>query len=321
MDNCLYIVVPCYNEQEVLEITSKKLKTKLNTLIHTGKVSDKSKILFIDDGSKDKTWEIISSLCQEEDIFCALSLSRNRGHQNALFAGLMFSKKYADLVVTIDADLQDDLDAIDSMIEKYNDGCEIVYGVRKSRKTDSYVKRFSAEGFYRLMNFMGVETIFNHADYRLMSQKALEALSNFKEVNLFLRGIIPMIGFKNDTVEYDRAPRLAGKSKYPLKKMINFALDGITSLSIKPIRIITTIGFIVFVASIAMFIYTLVRFFSGATVIGWPSLISSIWAIGGLTLLSIGIVGEYVGKIYLETKKRPKYIISKIIGRYGKNEK
>lgn len=321
MDNCLYIVVPCYNEQEVLEITSKKLKTKLNTLIHTGKVSDKSKILFIDDGSKDKTWEIISSLCKEEDIFCALSLSRNRGHQNTLFAGLMFSKKYADLVVTIDADLQDDLDAIDSMIEKYNDGCEIVYGVRKSRKTDSFFKRFSAEGFYRLMNFMGVETIFNHADYRLMSKKALEALSNFKEVNLFLRGIIPMIGFKNDTVEYDRAPRLAGKSKYPLKKMINFALDGITSLSIKPIRIITTIGFIVFVASIAMFIYTLVRFFSGATVIGWPSLISSIWAIGGLTLLSIGIVGEYVGKIYLETKKRPKYIISKVIGRYDKNEK
>lgn len=320
MKDCLYIVVPCYNEQDVLKETAIKLHEKINTLIFEKKISNLSKVLFVDDGSKDKTWEIIKNLHNQNPVFSALNLSRNKGHQNALLAGLMFSKDNADMVISIDADLQDDINKIDEMVDKYLDGCEIVYGVRTKRKTDRFLKRFTAEGFYRLINFMGVETIFNHADYRLMSKRALEALSEFKEVNLFIRGLIPMLGFKSDIVLYERSKRSAGKSKYPFSNMINFALDGITSLSIKPIRMITCIGFFVFLISIAMFIYTLIRFFSEATVTGWPSLISSIWVIGGAMLLSIGVIGEYIGKIYLETKNRPKYFINEFLEKDKKNE-
>ena len=256
------MVVPCYNEQEVLPETSKRLKAKLNELIQKEKISASSKALFVNDGSKDHTWPIIGQLYQDDPIFCGVNLSRNRGHQNALLAGLMTAKESADMVISMDADLQDDINVIDQMVDRYLDGCDIVYGVRSKRATDSFFKRFTAESFYRFMNAMGADIVFNHADYRLMSKRALEGLAEFKEVNLFLRGIVPMIGYKSDIVLYERSERFAGVSKYPLKKMFAFAMEGITSLSIKPIRLITKLGFTVFFISICMLIYTLVQYFT-----------------------------------------------------------
>lgn len=313
MNNILYIVIPCYNEEEVLPETAKRLKVKMNSLIEKRKISPESRVVMVNDGSKDKTWPIISALHEEDPLFSGINLSRNRGHQNALLAGLMTVKDLADAVISMDADLQDDINAIDEMADKFLDGCDIVYGVRSKRTTDSFFKRFTAESFYRLMNAMGANTVFNHADYRLMSKRALEGLAQFKEVNLFLRGIVPMIGYRTDTVTYERSERFAGESKYPLKKMVAFAMEGITSLSVKPIRLITGLGFVVFMVSIIMLIYIFVRFCMGATVAGWASVAVSVWAIGGLMLLSIGVVGEYIGKIYLESKARPRFIIEQFL--------
>lgn len=309
MPDILYIVVPCYNEEAVLPETAKRLGLKLKKLIEDKTVSDKSRVMFVNDGSKDKTWEIIKALHKDDGIFTGVNLSRNRGHQNALLAGLMTAKDKADVTISMDADLQDDINAADEMLKEYYGGCDIVYGVRSKRKTDTFFKKFTAEAFYRVMNFLGAETVFNHADYRLMSKRALEGLAEFREVNLFLRGIVPMIGYKTSSVYYERTERFAGESKYPLKKMISFALEGITSLSSKPIRYITIIGFLIFAVSILMLINFIVRWAIGVTVPGWASVICSVWAIGGLIMLSLGIIGEYIGKIYLEAKARPKYII------------
>ena len=309
----LYLVIPCYNEQEVLPETSRRLKEKMESLMDRNMISCDSKIMFVNDGSKDRTWEMIEELHDQDPLYQGVKLSRNRGHQNALLGGLMTAKEYADMVISLDADLQDDIDVIDQFVEKYYEGCDIVYGVRSARTTDTFFKRFTAEGFYKIINLMGGEVVFNHADYRLMSKRALNELANYKEVNLFLRGIVPMIGFKTDVVTYERHERLAGESKYPLKKMLALAVDGITSLSIKPIRFIVFLGFMILMCSILMLIYSLVQHFLGNTSIGWTSLIVSIWAIGGLQLLAIGVIGEYIGKIYLETKERPRYIIEKVL--------
>ena len=278
-----------------------------------GKIAPESRVLFVNDGSKDKTWEIISQLHEQCPLFSGADLTRNRGHQNALLAGLMTAKDRCDMAISMDADLQDDIDAVDAMVEQYYAGCDIVYGVRSSRKKDTFFKRFTAEGFYKLMNAMGAETVFNHADYRLMSRRALEGLAQFKEVNLFLRGIVPMIGYRTAAVSYERGERFAGESKYPLKKMLSFAMEGITSLSVKPIRMITGLGFLVFLISIAMLIYSIVRWAMGETILGWASLICSVWAIGGLILLSLGVIGEYIGKIYLETKERPRFLLREVL--------
>lgn len=309
----LYLVIPCYNEEEVLPETSKRLLEKMESLMQKGMISRESRIMFVNDGSKDRTWEIIEELHAQNPIYLGVKLSRNRGHQNALLGGLMTAKKYADMVISLDADLQDDIDAIDRFVEAYYEGCEIVYGVRSARKTDTFFKKFTAEGFYKIINLLGGEVVFNHADYRLMSRRALDELEQYKEVNLFLRGIVPMIGFQTGIVTYERHERFAGESKYPLKKMLALAVDGITSLSIKPIRLIVLLGMLIFLCSIAMLIYSLFQHFTGNTSIGWTSLIVSIWAIGGLQLLAIGIIGEYIGKIYLETKERPKFIIEKVL--------
>lgn len=309
----LYLVIPCYNEEEVLPETSKRLLEKMESLMQKGMISRESRIMFVNDGSKDCTWEIIEELHAQNPIYLGVKLSRNRGHQNALLGGLMTAKKYADMVISLDADLQDDIDAIDRFVEEYYEGCEIVYGVRSARKTDTFFKKFTAEGFYKIINLLGGEVVFNHADYRLMSRRALDELEQYKEVNLFLRGIVPMIGFQTGIVTYERHERFAGESKYPLKKMLALAVDGITSLSIKPIRLIVLLGMLIFLCSIAMLIYSLFQHFTGNTSIGWTSLIVSIWAIGGLQLLAIGIIGEYIGKIYLETKERPKFIIEKVL--------
>lgn len=309
----LYLVIPCYNEQEVLPETSGRLYQKMKDLMERGEISRESRIMFVNDGSRDRTWELIEELHEKDAVYQGVRLSRNRGHQNALLAGLMTAKDCADMVISLDADLQDDIDAIDRFVEQYYEGCEIVYGVRSARDTDTFFKRFTAEGFYRLINLMGGEVVFNHADYRLMSRRALEELSNYQEVNLFLRGIVPMIGFQTGVVTYERHERFAGESKYPLKKMLALAVDGITSLSIKPIRFIVFLGMLIFVCSFAMLAYSLIQHFLGNTSIGWTSLIVSIWAIGGLQLLAIGVIGEYIGKIYLETKGRPRYIIEKVL--------
>ena len=305
----MYIVIPCYNEEEVLEETTKELKIKLKKLISDKRISEKSRIMYVNDGSKDKTWEIIKDINKKEKLFTGISLSRNRGHQNALLAGLMTAKKYADFAISMDADLQDDVNAIDKMIEKYYEGNEIVYGVRSARKKDTFFKRFTAESFYKIMNKLGVEVVFNHADYRLTSKKVLDNLENFEEVNLFLRGMFPLIGYKSDIVYYERNERFAGESKYPLKKMINFAVDGITSFSIKPIRLILNVGIIIFVISVIMILYALINKIMGNTVSGWTFIVCSIWLIVGVQMMSLGVIGEYIGKIYNETKRRPKYII------------
>ena len=305
----LYIAVPCYNEEEVLPDSSGKLLNKLNEMIAQGKITADSRIALIDDGSKDKTWSIIEELHKENEMFQGIKLSRNRGHQNALLCGLMTLKDKCDAVISIDADLQDDINVFDEMVEKFEDGCDVVYGVRSKRETDTFFKRFTAEGYYKVLDKLGAKVIFNHADFRLMSARALEGFSQFKEVNLFLRGIVPMVGYKSDIVTYERSERLLGESKYPLKKMLALAFEGITSLSTKPIKLISRSGLFIFLVSIVMLIYFVIRYFMGATVDGWASIVVSIWALGGLQLLAIGVIGEYIGKIYLETKQRPRYIV------------
>ena len=309
----LYMVIPCYNEQEVLPETSLQLKEILYDLMDRGKISRESRVLFVNDGSKDETWNIIEDLHAQDPLFLGLKLSRNKGHQNALLAGLMTAKEYADVTISMDADLQDDVHVIEKFMDKYYEGCDIVYGVRSSRKKDTFFKKFTAQSFYRLMMAMGVDIVYNHADCRLMSKRSLYDLEQFKEVNLFLRGIVPLIGYQSAVVTYERNERFAGESKYPLKKMLAFAMDGITSFSIKPIRMITTMGVFIFAVSIVMLIYSVVQHFLGNTVSGWSSTMVSIWAIGGLQILSMGVIGEYVGKIYMEAKARPKFIIEKFL--------
>ena len=309
----LNIVIPCYNEEKALPFTKKELIKKMDDLIKKGLVSENSKVVLVNDGSRDKTWDLIKKLHEENDMFVGVNLSRNRGHQNALLAGLMYAKDNADISISMDADLQDDINVIDDMINKYNEGCDIVYGVRSSRKKDTFFKKFTAEGFYKFMNLMGVEVVFNHADCRLMSKRALIELSNFKEVNLFLRGIVPQLGFKTDIAYYERNERVAGESKYPLKKMLSFAIDGITSFSIKPLRMITSIGFCILILSFIILIYSLVMKLTGNTVSGWTFIVCSIWLIGGIQTLCLGVIGEYIGKIYNETKHRPRYIVESIL--------
>ena len=318
--NTLYIVVPCYNEEAVLPETSRRLGDKLRALMSAGKISPQSRVLFVNDGSKDRTWEVIGELHKGNGLLCGVDLSRNRGHQNALLAGLMVAKDKADMVISMDADLQDAVDAVDAMVDKYLDGVDIVYGVRSSRKKDTFFKRTTAEAFYRMMDLLGAETVFNHADYRLMSKRALEGLAQFTEVNLFLRGIVPMIGYRTDTVEYERGERFAGESKYPLKKMVSFALEGVTSLSVRPLRMITGLGFLVFLVSLVMIVYNVVRWATGNTVTGWASLACSVWLIGGLILLALGVIGEYLGKLYLESKDRPRFLIREVLGDRDRQE-
>lgn len=317
----LYVVIPCYKEEEVLPETALRLKKKMRELMASGQISPASRVMFVNDGSKDKTWEIIASLHQEDPLFSGVNLSRNRGHQNALLAGLMTAVNFADMVVSMDADLQDDINAMDAMVAAYHNGYDVVYGVRSSRKTDTFFKRFTAESFYRLMKILGVDIVFNHADYRLMSRRALEGLRDFKEVNLFLRGIVPQIGFPWTTVEYERAERFAGESKYPLKKMLAFAFDGITSFSVKPMRMILNLGAVVFVISLLMLLWALFAHLTGSSVAGWTSLMGSIWLIGGIQLLSLGVIGEYIGKIYSETKARPRFIIQDVLNHAENDER
>ena len=307
----LYLVIPCYNEEEVLRITTDALTTKMNQLIKNKKISSKSKVLYVNDGSKDNTWNLIEEIHSENDMFCGVKLSRNRGHQNALLAGLMVAKEHSDITISMDADLQDDINVIDKMIDEYENGSEIVYGVRSSRKKDTFFKKFTAEGFYKFMKLMGVEIVFNHADCRLMSKVALDGLEKFEEVNLFLRGIVPQIGYKTSVAYYERNERAAGESKYPLKKMLKFAIEGITSFSVKPLKMITTMGFLMSIFSFIVLVYALVVKIMGHAVSGWTFIIFSIWLVAGIQMLSLGVIGEYIGKIYNETKKRPKYIIEK----------
>jgi len=308
------IIVPCYNEEEALPETAKRLSCKTRQLTNEQIISENSKIFFVDDGSSDNTWNLVEEYHTENpQDFSGIKLSGNRGHQNALLCGLLAVKDHFDVAVSIDADLQDDIDVIDKMIEKYQTGYEIVYGVRSDRKADSLKKRTTAQGFYRFMRFLGVDVVYNHADFRLMGKNALEALSGYGEVNLFLRGIIPLLGFKTGIEYYTRTERLAGTSKYPMRKMLKLAFEGITSFSIKPIRMITSLGVFIFTISIAMIVYFFARYFTGHTISGWASIACSLWGIGGLILFSVGVVGEYIGKIYLETKRRPRFHIEKIL--------
>ena len=309
----LFLVIPCYNEQEVLPETAKSLREKMAQLCNSGKISTRSRVCFVDDGSKDDTWQIIEQMHREDPLFRGIKLSRNQGHQNALLAGLMTVKDECDAAISMDADLQDDINAIDQMVDAYLAGNDIVYGIRNDRKKDSAFKRGTAQLFYKLMRHMGADIVYNHADFRLMSRRALDGLSQFKEVNLFLRGIVPMIGFKSTQVYYSRGERFAGKTKYPLKKMISFAFEGVSSLSIRPVRMISTVGAVMFLISIGILIYSLVQHFLGATVQGWTSLAVSMWAIGGLQLLAIGVIGEYIGKIYLESKQRPRFLVEEYL--------
>lgn len=305
----LYIVIPCYNEESVLPITAPMFRDKIEKLQKNGQISSASKVLFVNDGSKDRTWEIIQTLSSENAIYAGLSLSRNRGHQNALLAGLMEAKDLCDITISIDCDGQDDIEVMDQMVNEYLNGAEIVYGVRSKRDTDTFFKRFTAESYYKLLNRLGGEIVYNHADYRLVSSRVLKEFANFKEVNIFLRGMFPLVGFKSTCVYYNRQERLAGESHYPLSKMLALAFDGITSLSIRPIRFITGMGVFFSMVSLALIIYVLVSFFSGNTVPGWSSSLISVCLIGGIQLISLGVIGEYVGKIYLETKQRPRFIV------------
>ncbi len=309
MNTVLYLVIPCYNEKEVLPETSSQLYLKMDGMIKNGTISNRSKIVFVNDGSTDDTWKIICELHNKNRIYSGINLSSNKGHQNALLAGLLTVKDDADVVITLDADLQDDINAIDEMLIKYQEGCDIVYAVRNERDEDSIFKRVTAHLYYKLMSYLGAKTVYNHADYRLMSKRAISRLDQYDEVNLFLRGIVPQIGYKTDIVYYKRSARFAGKSKYPLGKMFDFAWEGVTSFSVKPIRIISALGGLIFGLSVTMIVYILIRYFSGKTILGWASVAASVWAIGGLVLLSLGVVGEYIGKIYLETKKRPRYFV------------
>ncbi len=317
MAHKLMVVIPCYNEEEVLPETSRRLVEKMDSLVKKGLITPDSRVLLVNDGSRDRTWEMITELHKQNPLFEGVKLSRNRGHQNALLAGLMTARNRCDISISMDADLQDDMDAMDRFIEKYNEGCDVVYGVRNKRDTDTFFKRETALMFYRLMKGLGVDITFNHADYRLMSNRALNALAQFGEVNLFLRGLAPLVGFQSDIVTYDRSERFAGESKYPLKKMLAFAIDGITSFSVKPLRLITTVGMGIFVVSLLMLLYTLISWITGQTVVGWTSTLASIWMIGGIQLLSLGIIGEYVGKIYNETKHRPRFIIERYLNENG----
>ena len=318
MNNTLYMVVPCYNEEAVLHETAKRLKDKYVSLIGQGKISENSRIVFVNDGSKDKTWEIISSLHKEDPaFFSGITLSHNRGHQNAVLAGLMTVKDICDMAITMDADLQDDINAIDEMVDCFLEGNQVVYGVRKERKTDTFFKKTTAEGFYKVMNIMGAEVVYNHADFRLMSKRVLQELSEYREVNLFLRGIVPLIGFKHCNVYYERAERFAGESKYPLKKMIAFAVDGITSFSVKPLKFITRLGLFVSLIAFVALIWGVVAKIAGLTSTGWSSLLCSIWLVGGLQLFALGIIGEYIGKIYAEVKQRPRYTIEEFLNTKG----
>lgn len=306
----LFIVIPCYNEEEVLPITAPMFLKKLLSLVHEGKIADASRIMFVNDGSRDRTWEIISELSRSDEHYIGISQSRNRGHQNAVLAGLMEARGKCDITISVDCDGQDDINAMDKMVDAYADGCDVVYGVRSSRETDTFFKRSTAQGFYKFLSLMGAEVVYNHADYRLISARALDALSEFHEVNLFLRGMVPLVGFKSTSVEYSRSERIAGESKYPLKKMIALAVDGITSLSVKPLRMIMSFGLTVALISFIGVIWAIVAAMCGDTVAGWASTTCIVCFVGGVQLICMGIIGEYVGKIYMETKARPRYIIS-----------
>ncbi len=310
MKPILYIVIPCYNEEKVLPITSGMFLDKVNELIGLGKISEDSRIMFVNDGSKDDTWNIICELAAKDDKFLGISQSRNRGHQNAVLAGLMEAKDKCDITISIDCDGQDDINAMNKMVDEYLDGSEIVYGVRSKRDTDTFFKRFTAEGFYKLLNWMGAEVVFNHADYRLVSSRVLQEFANYKEVNIFLRGMFPLVGFKSTSVYYERHERIAGSSHYPLGKMLALAFDGITSLSVKPIRMITTFGMFISLLSFIGVIWSIVIQLTGHAVAGWASMTSIICFIGGIQLICLGVLGEYIGKIYMEVKARPRYIIS-----------
>lgn len=318
----LYIVIPCYNEEEVLMEITNQLKKKITNLIKNKKISVKSKVLYVNDGSKDKTWEIIKNISKKDDLFTGISLTKNSGHQNALLAGLLVSKNYADMVISMDADLQDDINAINEMIEKYYAGCDIVYGVRKSRKSDSLFKKYTAQLFYKIMISMGVNLVYNHADYRLTSKRVLDNLEDFKETNLFLRGIFPLIGYNSDIVYYERKKRYLGTTKYPVKKMMDFAWNGVTSFSVKPIQIIRNLGIIILLGSIIFLLCLIIETILGKTYNIGIYLMASIWLLGGIEMLSLGIVGEYIGKIYGEVKNRPRYIIEENLTSIGdsKNE-
>ena len=310
MKPLLYIVIPCYNEEEVLPVTAPMFLEKINQLIAKGKVGEKSRVLFVNDGSKDRTWEIICDLAKQDEHFIGISQSRNRGHQNAVLAGLMEAKQYCDITISIDCDGQDDINAMDEMVEHYLAGSEVVYGVRSKRATDTFFKRFTAEGFYKILNAMGAEVVFNHADYRLISSRVLEEFAEFKEVNLFLRGMIPLVGFKSSSVYYERHERIAGESHYPLSKMLALAFDGITSLSVKPITLIAACGIaFAFVGFIGL-VWAIVTALMGNSVAGWASTVSIVCFLGGIQLFSLGVIGQYIGKIYMEVKQRPRYIIS-----------
>lgn len=309
----LYLIVPCYNEQEVLADTHEQLSRLLGDMVSSHSIASQSRVLYVDDGSKDSTWAIIDSLCQHSPLAAGVKLAGNSGHQNALVAGLETAKDHADVMISIDADLQDDINAIPEMVEKYREGCDIVYGVRRERKTDSRFKRLTALAFYKFMRHLDVKSVYNHADYRLMSRRAVERLLQYQERNLFLRGIVPLIGYKTDCVYYDRSARMAGESKYPLGKMLNFAVDGITSFSVRPVRYVLLMGAIFIFIALLMLIYVLCTYFSGRAVSGWSSIILSLWFIGGCVLVGLGIVGEYIGKIYIETKRRPRYNIEQTV--------
>ena len=313
----LYIVIPCYNEQEVLPITAPLFLQKISDLSAAGKISPDSRVLFVNDGSKDKTWEIIQALAAADEHYLGISQSRNRGHQNAVLAGLMEAKSRCDITISIDCDGQDDINAMDGMVDAYREGCDVVYGVRSKRDTDTFFKRFTAESFYKLLNSMGAEVVYNHADYRLLSSRVLEEFAKFKEVNLFLRGMVPLVGFKSTSVSYERHERIAGESHYPLSKMLALAFDGITSLSIKPIRFITGFGVFVALVSFIGVIWAIVEALLGATVSGWASMTSIICFVSGVQLICLGVIGEYIGKIYMETKHRPRYIISETTPNFG----
>ncbi len=311
----LFIVIPCYNEEEVLPETSGRIREKMRRLISDGKIAADSRVLFVDDGSRDRTWEMILELHRQDSLFSGVKLSRNKGHQNALLAGLTASRDLADMTISMDADLQDDINAVDEMLDKYKSGCDVVYGVRSARKKDTFFKRVTAEGFYKLMRALGGEVVFNHADYRLLSRRALSALLEYQESNLFLRGIVPMIGFKSDTVSYERGERFAGESKYPLRKMMAFAADGITSLSAKPMRMIITCGAAITLLAFVLLLFAIIGQARAGASSGWKIAALSVWVVGGMILTAVGVVGEYVGKIYLETKKRPRFIIETFVNK------
>lgn len=320
MEATVYFVIPCYNEEAVLPETTRRMTDKLNAMRAAGLIGEKSRILYVDDGSKDRTWELVSQFNRENPWVEGVKLSHNRGHQHALLCGLMSAMPRCDAAISMDADLQDDIDALDQFVKKFQEGCDVVYGVRNKRDTDTWFKRTTAEGFYKVMHLLGVDVVFNHADYRLMSKRALEALSEYKEVNLFLRGIVPLIGYRSDYVYYDRHERFAGESKYPLKKMLSFALDGITSFSVKPLKLISNLGILISVLSILGLLYALISYFAGWAVTGWTAIVCSIWLLGGLQMLCLGVVGGYIGKIYSEVKARPRYRVEEYLENPGEKK-